>query len=118
MTLVYYEMIDAVGHLVMPFAPPRSPWIGEADYLRYRGALDAVYELQDELKKAMVGLLEPTLKEVSRGRAEVREIFRVPKIGTVAGCHVAVDETGRSVIRAVDLERRVLHRVPLPGRHR
>jgi len=47
-----------------------------------------IYELLDELKKAMVGLLEPTFKEVAKGRAEVREIFRVPKVGTVAGCHV------------------------------
>ncbi len=47
-----------------------------------------IYELLDELRKAMVGLLEPTFKEVAKGRAEVREIFRVPKVGTVAGCHV------------------------------
>jgi translation initiation factor IF-2 len=47
-----------------------------------------IYELIDDLKKAMVGLLDPTFKEVARGRAEVREIFRVPKIGTIAGCHV------------------------------
>ena len=36
----------------------------------------------------MAGLLDPTFKEVSRGRAEVRETFKVPKIGTIAGCHV------------------------------
>jgi translation initiation factor IF-2 len=47
-----------------------------------------IYELNDELRKAMEGLLEPTYEEVERGRAEVREIFRVPRIGTVAGCHV------------------------------
>ena len=47
-----------------------------------------IYELTDELKKAMTGLLEPTYREVEQGRAEVREIFKVPRIGTVAGCHV------------------------------
>jgi len=47
-----------------------------------------IYELTDELKKAMTGLLEPTYREVERGRAEVRQIFKVPKIGTIAGCHV------------------------------
>jgi translation initiation factor IF-2 len=36
----------------------------------------------------MVGLLEPTLQEKYLGRAEVRETFRVPKVGIVAGCHV------------------------------
>ncbi len=47
-----------------------------------------IYELSDEIRKAMTGLLEPTFREVVRGRAEVREIFSVPRHGTVAGCHV------------------------------
>jgi translation initiation factor IF-2 len=47
-----------------------------------------IYELLDELRKAMTGLLEPTFREVSSGRAEVRDTFKVPKVGTVAGCHV------------------------------
>ncbi len=47
-----------------------------------------IYELSDEIRKAMTGLLEPEFREVEKGRAEVREIFGVPKIGTVAGCHV------------------------------
>ena len=48
-----------------------------------------IYELQDEIKRAMTGLLEPTIKETYQGRAEVRDTFRIPKVGTVAGCHVA-----------------------------
>src|SRR5256885_8597545 len=47
-----------------------------------------IYELQDEIKKAMLGLLEPTIKETYLGRAEVRDTFRVPKVGTIAGCAV------------------------------
>ncbi|HMC30916.1 MAG TPA: translation initiation factor IF-2, partial [Candidatus Angelobacter sp.] len=47
-----------------------------------------IYELQDQIKKAMSGLLEPIIKETYLGRAEVRETFRVPKAGTVAGCYV------------------------------
>jgi translation initiation factor IF-2 len=47
-----------------------------------------IYELADDLRKAMAGLLDPVFKEVSKGRAEVREVFKVPKIGMVAGCHV------------------------------
>jgi translation initiation factor IF-2 len=47
-----------------------------------------IYELQDEIKKAMAGLLEPIIKETYQGRVEVRETFRVPKVGTVAGCYV------------------------------
>jgi translation initiation factor IF-2 len=47
-----------------------------------------IYELLDDVKKAMSGLLKPTLKEVVNGRAEVREVFSVPSIGNIAGCHV------------------------------
>jgi translation initiation factor IF-2 len=47
-----------------------------------------IYELLDELRKAMTGLLDPTFREVATGRAEVRDTFKVPKVGTVAGCHV------------------------------
>jgi translation initiation factor IF-2 len=47
-----------------------------------------IYELQDEIKKAMSGLLEPTIKETYLGRAEVRDTFRVPKVGTIAGSYV------------------------------
>jgi translation initiation factor IF-2 len=47
-----------------------------------------IYELQDEIRKAMTGLLEPIFKESYLGRAEVRNIFKVPKAGTVAGCFV------------------------------
>jgi translation initiation factor IF-2 len=47
-----------------------------------------IYELQDEIKRAMSGLLEPTFKETYQGRAQVLETFRIPKVGTVAGCRV------------------------------
>ena len=47
-----------------------------------------IYELADEIKRAMTGLLEPIIKETYLGRADVRDTFRVPKIGTIAGCYV------------------------------
>jgi translation initiation factor IF-2 len=47
-----------------------------------------IYELTDELKKAMTGLLSPVLKEMHLGRAEVRDTFRVKGSGTIAGCYV------------------------------
>jgi translation initiation factor IF-2 len=47
-----------------------------------------IYELVDEIKRAMVGLLEPVYKETYKGRAEVKETFRITKVGTVAGCFV------------------------------
>ena len=47
-----------------------------------------IYEVTKEIEQAMVGLLDPTFEEVILGRAEVREVFRVPKFGTVAGSYV------------------------------
>jgi len=47
-----------------------------------------IYDAVEDVKKAMEGLLEPTLKEKYLGRAEIREVFSVPKVGNVAGCFV------------------------------
>ena len=47
-----------------------------------------IYELQDEIRLAMLGLLDPTFKESYLGKAEVLNIFRIPKVGTIAGCRV------------------------------
>jgi len=55
-----------------------------------------IYELRDELVQAMTGLLEPTYREVATGRAEVRELFSIPKIGMIAGCHVVEGVIGRN----------------------
>jgi translation initiation factor IF-2 len=55
-----------------------------------------IYNVVDEMKKAMTGLLEPTFKEVRMGTAEVRETFKVPKFGTIAGCMVVEGRITRS----------------------
>lgn len=47
-----------------------------------------IYNVIKEIKDAIVGLMESTFEERILGRAEVREIFHVPKVGTIAGCHV------------------------------
>ena len=47
-----------------------------------------IYNLTDEIKKAMTGLLSPVFREVYKGKAEVRETFRITKVGAVAGCQV------------------------------
>jgi len=63
-----------------------------------------IYSVVDEMKKAMEGLLEPTFKEVRIGSAEVRETFKTPKFGTIAGCMVL---DGR-ITRAGDTQARLL----------
>jgi len=54
-----------------------------------------IYELSDEIKKAMKGLLAVKFKETSLGRAEVRDTFRIAKVGTVAGCYIVDGKFGR-----------------------
>jgi len=49
---------------------------------------DIIYDAIDDVKKAMVGLLAPIRREKAMGKAEVREVFAIPKIGQVAGCSV------------------------------
>jgi translation initiation factor IF-2 len=63
-----------------------------------------IYNVVDEMKKAMAGLLEPTFKEVRLGSAEVRETFKVPKFGTIAGCMV----TDGRITRSGDSQARLL----------
>jgi translation initiation factor IF-2 len=47
-----------------------------------------IYDVENDLKKAMVGMLAPKFREITLGRAEVREIFKVSKVGSIAGCYV------------------------------
>ena len=47
-----------------------------------------IYELQDEMTKAMFGLLEPVYRENYAGRAEVLQVFKITKVGQIAGCRV------------------------------
>ena len=63
-----------------------------------------IYHVTDEIKKAMAGLLEPTFKEQRIGIAQVRETFKVPKIGTIAGCMV----TDGRITRQGDAQARLL----------
>ena len=59
---------------------------------------NVIYDVIDDVKAAMGGLLKPVLREESLGEVEIREIFRVPKAGKIAGCHVTrgvIKRTGK-----------------------
>jgi translation initiation factor IF-2 len=77
--------------------------VADRDHLDVR-LHSVIYNVTDEIKKAMTGLLEPTLKEVRIGLAEVRQIFKVPKFGTVAGCMV----TDGRIVRSGESQARLL----------
>lgn len=69
-----------------------------------------IYEVMDDIRRALEGLLEPERKEQESGRAEVRETFSVSKVGTVAGCYVV-----EGVIRRADFVRLIRDgRIVLP----
>lgn len=57
---------------------------------------DIIYNVISDVRAAMEGLLEPEYREVVQGRAEVRELFKVPKVGTIAGCYVTDGKIMRS----------------------
>ncbi|MDD5168569.1 MAG: translation initiation factor IF-2, partial [Syntrophales bacterium] len=57
---------------------------------------DIIYNVIADVRAAMEGLLEPIYKEVVQGRAEVRQLFKVPKVGTIAGCYVSEGKITRN----------------------
>lgn len=65
---------------------------------------DIIYRLTEDIEKALTGMLEPELREIVVGQAEVRAVFRISKIGRIAGCYVTDGEIRRNakmrVIRA------------------
>ena len=68
-----------------------------------------IYQLTDDIKKAVIGLLEPVIKETYQGRAEVRKVFQIPKVGTIAGCYVQDGRITRNGEARVLRGREVLH---------
>ncbi len=68
-----------------------------------------IYNLTDEVKKAMTGMLDPVFKEVYQGRISVREVFRITKVGVVAGCMVTDGFIKRDSLVRVTREGVVVH---------
>jgi translation initiation factor IF-2 len=60
-----------------------------------------IYKVEEEMKNAMLGLLEATKREVNTGRAEVRQVFRIPKVGQIAGCYVLDGSLRRTTARVI-----------------
>ena len=74
-----------IGFHVRPGADARALATREGVDIRL---YNIIYEAIEEVRAALEGLLQPEEKEVMLGEAEVRQLFRVPRIGTVAGCYV------------------------------
>jgi translation initiation factor IF-2 len=82
-----------IGFNVRPDANAKR--IAESDGVEIR-IYDIIYDVIDDVKFAMEGLLKPTLHEQRQGEVEIREIFKIPKAGKIAGCHVTQGLVRRS----------------------
>ncbi|MEB2346976.1 MAG: translation initiation factor IF-2 [Deltaproteobacteria bacterium] len=85
-----------VGFHVRPDSAARRAAEGQGVDIR---SYQIIYEVTDEVRKAMAGLLPPKIEEKVLGRVEVRKTFSVPRVGTVAGCYVlegSVKRTARA----------------------
>jgi len=74
-----------IGFNVRPDRKARE--LADAEDVEIR-TYEIIYKLLEDIEKAMVGLLAPEYEEVVTGEAEVREVFRVPRVGGIAGCYV------------------------------
>jgi translation initiation factor IF-2 len=74
-----------LGFNVRPDRKARE--LAEAQDVEIR-TYEIIYKLIEDIESAMVGMLAPEFEEVITGEAEVREVFRVPRVGAVAGCYV------------------------------
>jgi translation initiation factor IF-2 len=73
-------------------------------------AYKIIYQLTDDIKKALAGMLEPVIKETYLGRAQVRRIFKIPKVGTIAGCYVVDGKITRNAEIKVVRNKEIVHR--------
>ncbi len=71
---------------------------------------DVIYHAIEEIKAAMVGMLEPVFRQVELGRAEVRETFHITKVGTIAGCKVTEGVIRRNADAMLLRDNVVVHR--------
>ncbi len=91
-------LASASGAIVIGFnvrPSPKASQIAELEKIDVR-LYTVIYEVIDDVRKAMEGMLAPIEREVVLGRAEVRQVFHVPKVGTVAGCYVVSGKIERS----------------------
>jgi len=83
-------LADASDALILGFQVAPEP---KARHLAYERGVEiklyhVIYEMIDELKQAMEGLLEPEAKEKVIGHVEIRQVFKVSKLGNIAGCYI------------------------------
>ena len=88
-----------IGFNVRP--TPRAQALAEQEKVEIK-KYNIIYDVVDDIKAAMEGKLSPEIKEVDIGKVEVRDTFKVPKVGVIAGCYVLEGKVKRnSLVRVI-----------------
>ncbi len=94
-TLASASNAMVIGFNVRP--TPRAQALAEQEKVEIR-KYNIIYDVVDDIKAAMEGLLSPEIKEVDIGKVEVRDTFKVPKVGIIAGCYVLEGHVKRNAL--------------------
>ncbi len=92
-TLAAASKAIVIGFNVRP--TPRAQALAEQEKVEIK-KYNIIYDVVDDIRDAMEGKLSPEIREVDIGKAEVRETFKVPKVGVIAGCYVTEGKVKRS----------------------
>jgi translation initiation factor IF-2 len=68
-----------------------------------------IYQLTDDIKKAMTGLLEPIIQEKYQGRAQVKRVYHIPRVGEIAGCLVSDGVISRNAEVRILRDNKIIH---------
>ena len=94
-TLAAASNAIVIGFNVRP--TPRAQALAEQEKVEIK-KYNIIYDVVDDIRDAMEGKLSPEIKEVDIGKVEVRETFKVPKVGLIAGCYVTEGKVKRSAL--------------------
>lgn len=98
-TLAAASQALIIGFNVRP--TPRAQALAEQEKVEIK-KYNIIYDVVDDVTQAMEGMLSPEIKEIEIGTVEVRDIFRVPKVGIIAGCYVTDGKVKRnSLVRVI-----------------
>ena len=92
-------LAEASGAIVVGFnvtTPSKARGLAEQRGVDFR-LYEVIYDLTDDVEKAAAGLLDPELRLEVKGHAEVREVFKVSKVGMIAGCYVTDGSVERNL---------------------
>jgi len=92
--------------------PPQAQQLAKTENVDVR-FYEVIYQAIDDIKAAMSGLLEPEIIETPLGDAEVRQVFKVSKTGTIAGCYVTSGLIRRNALVRLKREGEVIHQAAI-----